>query len=61
MTEEIIVFRIKMNGRGRKVWEIIECNYDPESIGCITTCGVPRTDDLPVDTIRKVVTTTTLP
>lgn len=58
---EIISFEVKENTHGRKVWYITECNYDPEIIGDITMCGVPRTDDLPIGTKRIVVTTTIIP
>jgi hypothetical protein len=59
--EEIITFEVKKNTNGRKVWIITECNYDPEIIGDITMCGVPRTDDLPIGTKRTVVTTMIIP
>lgn len=36
-------------------------NYDSEIVGDATTCGVPRTDDLPIGTKRTVVTTTIIP
>ena len=53
--------RVEKNpSTGRKRWIVIRNDFDPESVGETTICGMPfRPEEVPVGTL--IVTTVTIP